>query len=122
MQAVAVTSEMIEQALSEAEDLGNLRGSITEGSSNAIGMLGEIVVHSVFGGDRAPTRNYDIVKDDLTYDVKTKGCTCKPRFYWEASLSNWNTKQKCDRYIFVRVEHERGADQARLGKDEGNSA
>lgn len=102
---VDVSENQITQALQEAEDLGNLRGSITRGKSNAIGMLGEIIVQDYLECDRSPTHDYDLIHQGLKYDVKTKGCTCRPFHDWEASIANWNTRQNCDRYIFVRVEH-----------------
>ena len=48
----------------------------------------------------------DIVdKNDIKYDVKTKRCTSEPKPYYDCSVANFNTKQQCDRYVFVRVEN-----------------
>ena len=48
--------------------------------------------------------NYDIVYKNIKYDVKTKRCTSPPKSHYECSVAAYNTKQKCDRYAFVRIE------------------
>ena len=40
----------------------------------------------------------------MKIDVKTKRCTSPPREYYDCSIAELSTHQKCDRYIFVRVE------------------
>ena len=38
-------------------------------------------------------------------DVKTKQTSVTPLPYYDCSIANYNTKQKCDRYVFVRIEN-----------------
>lgn len=101
---VLITDEMLEIANNKAQKLGQLRNSITRGDGNVAGYLGELVVKSLMGGEIKDTRDYDIVfPNGIRADVKTKRCTSKPSEYYECSISDYNTMQKCDRYIFVRV-------------------
>jgi hypothetical protein len=79
-----------------------------KGDGNIAGFLGEEVANSVIGGIINNTYDYDLVSNDITYDVKTKRCTSPPRDFYECSIAEYNTKQKCDRYVFVRIENKNG--------------
>ena len=37
-------------------------------------------------------------------DVKTKRCTSKPKSYYDCSIAKTSLHQKCDKYVFVRIE------------------
>lgn len=101
---VTITDEMLDIAKEKADKLGQLKNSITRGEGNVAGFLGELAVLSVMGGELKGTRDYDIVFDnDVKADVKTKRCTSPPQEHFDCSISDYNTTQKCDRYIFVRV-------------------
>ena len=100
---IDITSDMVENAIDRANDIGHLNNSITSGQGNLAGIIGEDIVKDYIGGSIDNTYDYDVVKDDVLYDVKTKRCTSKPRDYYECSVAAFNTKQKCDKYIFVRV-------------------
>lgn len=101
---VVITEEMVKEAERKAEELGELKNSITGGKSNVFGFLGELVALKVIGGRLENTRDYDIVTDDgVKWDVKTKKTTVPPEDHFEVSVTNFNTKQKCDRYLFTRV-------------------
>lgn len=101
---VEITPEMLAEALKKAEKLGELKNSITRGEGNVAGYLGEMVAQKVIGGEIADTRDYDIVTEDgQKWDVKTKRTAVPPEDHFETSVTNYNTTQKCDRYIFVRV-------------------
>ena len=77
-----------------------------KGDGNIAGFLGEEVANVVIGGTINNTYDYDLVAQDRTkYDVKTKRCTSPPTPYYDCSVANFNTKQKCDRYVFVRIEN-----------------
>ena len=116
MVEVNFSQELVDQALTEAEELGKLKGSITNGDSNAIGMLGELLVQRYLDCDRTPTYDYDLVHKTWRLDVKTKGCTCVPQDCWDASIADWNTRQDCDAYVFVRVQHLAGFKDIFVGK------
>jgi hypothetical protein len=101
---VEITEEMLQEAKRKSDDLGELRNSITRGEGNVAGFLGEMIAQKVIGGNIQNTRDYDIVTDDdETWDVKTKRCHGSPEDHWEVSVTNYNTTQKCKRYIFVRI-------------------
>jgi len=102
---VEITDEMKKRAWAKARQMGEINNSITHGDGNIAGFIGEEVANSVIGGIVNNTYDYDIIKDDITYDVKTKRCTSAPKDFYECSVAAYNTKQKCDRYVFVRLEY-----------------
>lgn len=101
---VQITPEMVKEAQQKAKELGVLKNSITGGDGNVAGLLGEMVVVQATGATLSNTRDYDVVRTDgKTADVKTKRCTGKPEPRFDCSIADFNTRQKCDYYIFVRV-------------------
>lgn len=106
---VVITEQMKRRAWQKARKMGELKNSITGGDGNIAAFLGEEVANFIIGGTIDNTYDYDIIdKDGITYDVKTKRCTSEPKPEYECSVANFNTKQKCDRYIFVRIENING--------------
>ena len=89
----------------KAREMGEINNSITHGDGNIAGFLGEEVANSIIKGKINNTYDYDITKDDVHYDVKTKRCTSEPKGYYECSVAAFNTKQNCDHYVFVRIEN-----------------
>ena len=101
---VTITKEMLARARKTADELGTLQNSITHGQGNLAGFVGEEVAQSVLGGELANTRDYDLIlEDEKKIDVKTKRCTSPPKGHYECSVADFNTSQKCDEYVFVRV-------------------
>ena len=105
---VVITGEMKKRAWAKSREMGVIKNSIMKGDGNIAGFLGEEVANSVIGGIINNTYDYDLVSNDITYDVKTKRCTSPPRDFYECSIAEYNTKQKCDRYVFVRIENKNG--------------
>jgi hypothetical protein len=108
---IEITEEMKRRAWRKAREMGKLNNSITKGDGNIAGFLGEEVANSVIGGTVTNTYDYDIISGDqqlITWDVKTKRCTSPPKDYYDCSVAAFNTKQKCDRYVFVRIENKNG--------------
>lgn len=105
---IKITEEMKKRAWSKARSMGEINNSITKGGGNIAGFLGEEVANKIIKGDINNTYDYDIIKNGVTYDVKTKRCTSKPKEYYECSVAAFNTKQKCDHYVFVRIENIKG--------------
>ena len=109
---IEITDKMKKRAWRKAREMGRIHNSITRGEGNIAGFLGEEVANAVIRGDISNTYNYDIVyktkSKTLKYDVKTKRCTSEPKPYYECSVANYNTRQDCDRYAFVRVEWKNG--------------
>ena len=102
---INITQTMIDRAIDKSIEMGKLNNSITRGEGNIAGFLGEEIANTIIQGDSKNTYDYDIVKDNITYDVKTKRCTSKPKPEYDCSVAAFNIKQKCDRYVFVRIEN-----------------
>jgi hypothetical protein len=103
---VKITEDMKKRAWAKSREMGVIKNSIMKGDGNIAGFLGEEVANVVIGGTINNTYDYDLVAEDGTkYDVKTKRCTSPPKPYYDCSVANFNTKQKCDRYVFVRIEN-----------------
>jgi len=105
---IEITEQMKKKAWRKAREMGVINNSITEGDGNIAGFLGEEIANSIIGGSIDNTYDYDIIKGDVTYDIKTKRCTSAPRDYYECSVAAFNTRQKCDHYVFVRIENVNG--------------
>jgi len=104
---VEITQKMKEQAWRKAREMGELKNSITAGDGNICGFVGEFCAQALMGGIIENTRDYDLVIDGLKYDVKTKRCTSEPQPHYDCSVAAYNTVQKCDRYVFVRIEQDK---------------
>ena len=103
---VKITEDMKKRAWAKSREMGVIKNSIMKGDGNIAGFLGEEVANVVIGGTINNTYDYDLVaQDGIKYDVKTKRCTSPPKPYYDCSVANFNTKQKCDRYVFVRIEN-----------------
>lgn len=118
---IEITPEMLSEARAKARELGELRNSITHGEGNLAGFLGEMIAQKVLGGELKNTRDYDLLTPDgVKYDVKTKRCSGVPEPHFDCSIANFNTTQKCERYVFVRVlkDYSKGWVLGELPKDE----
>lgn len=103
---IKITDEIYRQAWAKSRDMGKLKNSITEGEGNIAGFIGEILANMVVGGKIENCKDYDLVgPDGIKFDVKTKRCTSEPLPSYECSVAAYNVVQKCDNYIFVRVEY-----------------
>lgn len=104
MYEIEITKQMRDSASEMAESLGHLRNSITKGHGNYAGFLGEQLANTVIRGKIEHTYDYDIVDPiGITVDVKTKRTTVTPMPHYNCSVADFNTKQLCDFYCFVRV-------------------
>ena len=105
---VKITEEMKKRAWKKSREMGEINNSITHGVGNIAGFLGEEIANTVIKGDISNTYDYDIVKRKTKYEVKTKRCTSEPKPYYDCSVAAFNTRQKCDHYVFVRIENVKG--------------
>lgn len=102
-----VTKQHVVKAEEKSREMGVLNNSIRQGRGNICGFVGEAVMQDYFNAKEANTYDYDlIINDGKKVDVKTKQTKVKPRDYYDCSISNFNTKQGCDYYAFVRVNNE----------------
>ena len=104
-----IKQDTFDKSLKDSQDMGKLRGSITEGEGNIAGFIGEYSVHEkLLLSEIKRTKDYDLIYKNFLIDVKTKRTTvdyCKPTY--EASISDYNPNQLCDIYIFTRVNMEK---------------
>ncbi len=101
---VEITEDMIERAQAKADEMGQIRNSIRKGKGNLVGFLGEEIVLAAFpDSETANTYEHDIRMGDLTLEVKSKDRTVDPRLDYEASVANFNARQKADYYVFTSV-------------------
>ena len=100
---VAVTAEIEEEAWDRASDMPFLSGSITNGTSNVVGCLGEILVQRHLHAKFSNTFNYDLIDGERRIDVKTKRCDSEPLPFYDCSVAAHGSDQECDDYVFVRV-------------------
>jgi len=107
---INITSSMRDKASEKSKEMGVLKHSIAKGKGNMYGFLGE----SLFKQYASPfykvethnTYDYDfLLNDDVRIDVKTKSTSVIPRGAYDCSVAAYNTKQKCDAYVFCRVMH-----------------
>ena len=104
MEEILITKDMINKAKAKANQMGKLNNSITKGQGNIAGFLGEEIVLNYLNENDNNSYDYDLVlKDGRKVDVKTKRTTVKPRTNYDCSVAAFNTKQKCDVYIFCRI-------------------
>ena len=107
---INITSKMRDYASKKSKEMGVLKHSIAKGKGNMYGFLGE----NMFQGYASPfykvethnTYDYDfILNDSIKIDVKTKSTSVIPKGQYDCSVAAYNTKQKCDAYVFCRVMH-----------------
>jgi hypothetical protein len=91
------------EAQKKAKQLGTLNNSIRSGSGNVYGFLGEILMACHWKVDVQNTYDYDLIVKEHKVDVKTKACTSEPKAEYFCSVADYNTKQDCDVYAFVRI-------------------
>lgn len=104
MLKVEITDDMLLAARAKATEMGKLNNSILRGGGSVAGFLGEQIVLKVLGGEWKNSYDYDIIMDDGNkVEVKTKQTSAVPKPFYDCSISNFNTKQKCDVYAFTRV-------------------
>jgi len=103
MVEVNIKPDQLELAKVKAKDLGILKHSIMKGERNIIGFLGEILVAEYIKASIENTYDYDLIKAGIKIDVKSKRCTSIPRLHYECSVPAYNTRQRCDFYVFVRI-------------------
>ena len=104
MQEIEITLDMIDKARVKAEDMGRLNNSILQGRGSVAGFIGEQIALHCLGGTWENTYEYDIIlPDGSKVDVKTKQTSVTPLPEYDCSVANFNTKQECDMYAFVRV-------------------
>jgi hypothetical protein len=111
--AYTLTTEDLEVCREKAKAMGELKHSIIQGRGNLTGFVGELAVHRYLAGSQwvsGESYDYDIIYGQTKIDVKTKWCNGYPEDTFDCSIAAYNTKQKCDSYVFCRVTSEKVKD------------
>jgi len=111
-----IKKEWIDEAIKNSDEMGTLKGSITNGDGNQAAFIGEIAVSEYLGYkrtnihlendeyDKKKIYHYDMFdKKERKVEVKTKRCSSLPLPEYTTSICNDNIKQECDYYLFTRV-------------------
>jgi len=101
-----IPDKVIKIAEDKAQKLGVLKNSIEKGGGNIAGYLGQLLVKLYLDGIDDDTYDYDVMKDNIRYEIKTKRCKFKPREDYACSVCAKNARQDCDYYVFVRVTYD----------------
>lgn len=83
-----------------------LKNSFTKGASQDYGALAEILVigyYNIPASNIHGTADYDIIYDNKKVDIKAKKVSSKPLSTYFSSISHNSFHQKCDEYVFVRI-------------------
>lgn len=106
---VEISNDMIERAQAAADQLGCLNNSIRQGAGNLAGFLGEECFLAAYPDSvRAGAYTHDILHRGLRIEIKTKDRTVIPQPHFEVSVSQYNTRQNPDAYVFVSLLREQG--------------
>ncbi len=108
--AMKINSKMRDTASEQSKEMGVLKHSIAKGKGNMYGFLGEALFKKYaspfYKVETHNTYDYDFVLDEkIRVDVKTKSTSTTPKGQYDCSVAAYNTKQKCDAYVFCRVMH-----------------
>ncbi len=87
-----------------SEEMGILQLSRTNGAGNVVGFLGEAAVLNLTKGELCDTLSFDLLVAGKRMDVKTKSCSSVPRGHYLCSVMEYQLKNECDGYIFVRID------------------
>jgi hypothetical protein len=88
-----ISDDILVKARQKARTLGRLHNSITKGGGNIAGYIGQMLVAEYLKANEPDNYDFDVEKDGIKYEVKTKRCTSKPKPEYDCSVSDFNTKQ-----------------------------
>lgn len=101
---IDIDNKVIYNSILKSKSMGELKDSIRNGKGNLIGFIGEYCVSSILKDSViSNTYDYDLIHNNETYDIKSKQTSVIPSMDYECSVADYNTRQKCDYYIFTRV-------------------
>lgn len=101
-----ITDSMVEAVTGKAKGMGAIRNSITRGSGNIAGFLGEEIALQYFSDqnvDYSPCKDYDMVVNGVKVDVKTKRRGVEPQPHYTCHISDTSMHQQTDVYVFAQV-------------------
>ena len=82
----------------------DIKDSLRDGEGIFPGLIGEFLVKHVKKGELKNTHDYDLITPaGLKIDAKTKVRSVAPLSHYFCSVTDFNTRQKCDDYAFVSL-------------------
>ena len=109
LQKFTVSEATLKEAKRRFDNFPLIKNSIRSREGGLVGYIGEALVLHLEGGEIKDTYDYDLISSEgVKIDVKTKERKVAPRGNYNCTVADFNTKQKCDRYVFVRIEWIKG--------------
>jgi hypothetical protein len=107
---IKVTSTQLMRA-EKLYDFSSLHNSITKGDSQMYGAIGEVVAMDYLIASGVPTeyvgcKDYDLMCDCVSIDVKTIRVNVPPTENHNANISAFNTRQNTFMYLWVYVKED----------------
>lgn len=87
----------------EEEIPEDIENSVMDGDGRFVGCLGETFYVKQFKANRVGTKNFDIIMNEHTYEVKSKHCNTSPLRNYDCTVFAANINQKADYYTFTRI-------------------
>lgn len=106
MKILPIKKKLFLQASEEFYNTAEFKGSVTKGDGYLAGVIGELAVAEYLKAKRQPTKDYDLIKDDIKIDVKTKRTSVKPKEHYMCSIFKSSKHQQYDRVYFTRVSYD----------------
>lgn len=103
---VQITKDMIEEAMLLAAEIPLLKNSDTEGHGRKIAALSDLMVKNTWGGKIVSHVSYDcdwISPKNYLFEIKSKERNFEPKPWYNCTVKEYNTKQKCDYYLFTSI-------------------
>lgn len=100
---------MLREAKRRSAELGAIKNSITKGAGNLAGYLAEVALAAYIKGEvkscdeGSEKFDYDILKNGLKIECKTKRRSVDPKPEYEVSIASTSKHQKPDVYAFLSV-------------------
>ena len=101
------TDAQLAEAEERANKMGAIRNSHYKGGGNFIGFVGEVCVRDYLEADNTSCKDYDITKDGMRIDVKTKLTRYPPKQNYACTIYKTSLHQQCDSYVFARFDKEK---------------
>lgn len=103
------------EAVRMAEEQGTLNNSIRQGEGNLIGRLGELAFYqwnswANWTAFDKKSYDFDFTMGERKIDIKTIACSLEPQSGFVVNLAAFNTRQKCNEYVFAHVVGEKNSD------------
>lgn len=104
--------QMLGAARKKADELGEIKRSITKGRGNLAGYLAEISLNKYLESKNVSCKegkakfNFDLTKDGKKIECKCKRRTVDPKPEYEVSIASTSVHQKPDIYAFVSITFE----------------